>query len=147
MIMKRKATAIWSGTGKEGKGLLHTTSGMLNSTPYSFTTRFVSEDGKAGTNPEELLAASHAGCFNMALSFQLTGAGFTPDELHTDAVVTMDTTGAHFKIARIDLNLTANVPGITDLQFLELAQSAKDNCPISNALSAVEINLEAKLKN
>ena len=87
--MKRKSTAVWNGTGTEGKGNLNSTSGALQNTPYSFSARFVSEDGKAGTNPEELIAAAHAGCYAMALSFGLTAAGFPPTELKTDATVTI----------------------------------------------------------
>ena len=88
--MKRKSTAIWQGTGLEGKGTLTSTSGVLNNTPYSFTTRFKNEEGKAGTNPEELIAAAHAGCFTMALSFQLNKEGFTANELKTEAAVAIE---------------------------------------------------------
>jgi osmotically inducible protein OsmC len=143
--MKRKSTAVWNGSGKEGSGKLTSTSGVLKETPYSFAARFVSEDGKAGTNPEELIAAAHAGCFSMALSFQLGGAGFTPDELHTDAIVNLENVDGGFKIQRIDLVLTGKVPGIDKDQFLELATAAKKNCPVSQALSAVEITLSAEL--
>jgi osmotically inducible protein OsmC len=143
--MKRKSTAVWNGTGKEGSGKLTSTSGVLKETPYSFAARFVSEDGKAGTNPEELIAAAHAGCFSMALSFQLGGAGFTPDELHTDAIVNLENVDGGFKIQRIDLVLTGKVPGLDKEKFLELATAAKKNCPVSQALSAVEITLSAEL--
>ena len=145
--MKRKSTAIWNGTGKEGSGKLISTSGVLNETPYSFAARFLSEDGKAGTNPEELIAAAHAGCFNMALSFQLGGAGFTPDELKTTAVVSMENIDGHFKITGIELQLTGVVPGIDEAKFLEIANNAKKSCPVSQALAAVDITLKAELKS
>jgi osmotically inducible protein OsmC len=143
--MIRKSSAVWNGTGKEGKGVLTSTSGVLNNTPYSFAARFESEDGKAGTNPEELIAAAHAGCFTMALSFQLAGAGFTATELITEAAVKVDQVEGGFKITSIKLTLTGQVPNITEEQFLELAKAAKEGCPVSQALSAVEISLDAKL--
>lgn len=143
--MKRRSTAIWNGSGKEGSGKLTSTSGVLKETPYSFAPRFVSEDGKAGTNPEELIAAAHAGCFSMALSFQLGGAGFTPDELKTEAIVNLENVDGGFKIQRIDLVLQGKVPGIDKEKFLELANTAKKNCPVSQALSSVEITLTAEL--
>ncbi len=143
--MIRKSSAVWNGTGKEGKGTLTSTSGVLNNTPYSFAARFESEDGKAGTNPEELIAAAHAGCFTMALSFQLAGAGFTPTELKTDAAVKVDPVEGGFKITSIKLTLTGQVPNISEEKFLELANAAKEGCPVSQALSAVEISLDAKL--
>ena len=107
--MIRKAKAAWQGTGKDGTGNLTTDSGVLSSTPYSFKTRFESEKG---TNPEELIAAAHAGCFTMALAFQLQGAGFTPTELTTEAAVSLDKDGDGFKISKSHLTLRANVPGI-----------------------------------
>jgi len=143
--MIRRSSAVWNGSGKEGKGTLTSTSGVLNSTPYSFAARFESEDGKAGTNPEELIAAAHAGCFTMALSFQLSGAGFVPDELKTAAAVKVESSDAGFSIASITLKLEAKVPGITEEKFTELANAAKAGCPVSKALSAVEIILDAKL--
>lgn len=143
--MKRKSTAIWNGTGKEGSGKLSSTSGVLKDTPYSFDTRFTSEDGKAGTNPEELIAAAHAGCFNMALSFQLGGEGFTPDELNTEAVVHVENIDGQFKIVKIDLKLKGKVPGIEKDKFMEIAEKAKKECPVSQALSSVEITLTAEL--
>lgn len=143
--MKRKANAIWKGSGKEGGGVLTTQSGVFNEQPYSFKLRFENEDGTQGTNPEELIAAAHAGCFNMALSFQLGGAGFTPDELNTDAVVMLENVGSGFKITSITLNLSGHVPGISEEKFLELATVAKENCPISQALSSVPTTLNAKL--
>jgi len=143
--MIRKANAVWHGTGKEGNGTLTSPSSVLNNTPYSFNSRFVNEDGKAGTNPEELIAAAHAGCFSMALSFQLSGAGFTPTELATEASLRMEQEGGGFKIKSIHLSLTGKVPNITEAQFKELADEAKKNCPVSQALSAIEITLSATL--
>ncbi len=144
--MKRRASAVWNGSGKEGSGTLSSTSGVLDNTPYSFAARFVSEDGKAGTNPEELIAAAHAGCFTMALSFQLGNAGFTADELSTEAVVTVENPdGSGFKIMKIELSLKGKVPGIDKDKFLELANNAKKGCPVSQALSTVDITLSAEL--
>jgi lipoyl-dependent peroxiredoxin len=144
-MFKRTSTANWKGTGLEGSGKLSMQSGVLEDQPYSFKTRFQSEDGKAGTNPEELLAASHAGCFAMALSFILTGAGHPPEELDVSAIVTMKSEGVHWSVAGIELELQAKVPGIDAAKFQELAGQAKSGCPISKALSAVPISLNAKL--
>ncbi len=144
--MKRKSTAIWQGTGLEGKGTLTSTSGVLNNTPYSFTTRFKNEEGKAGTNPEELIAAAHAGCFTMALSFQLNKEGFTANELKTEAAVAIEQIGDHWEIKSVHLDLIGEVPGLTTERFIELAGVAKANCPVSMALKAIEITLTAKLK-
>jgi osmotically inducible protein OsmC len=144
--MKRKATSVWKGTGKEGTGTLTTQSGALKDLPYSFKLRFENEDGKQGTNPEELIGAAHAGCFNMALAVQLENAGFTPDRLHTDAHVTFEKTDAGFTITTIKLILDANVSGISEDKFMELANGAKEGCPISRALNA-EISLEATLQD
>ena len=144
-MFKRTSTANWKGNGLEGKGALSLQSGVFKDQPYSFKTRFQSEDGKAGTNPEELLAASHAGCFAMALSFILTGAGHPPEELDVSAVVTMKSEGVHWSVAGIELKLQAKVPGIDLAKFQELAAQAKTGCPISKALSAVPISLDAKL--
>jgi len=143
--MKRRATAIWQGNGADGKGSLSSTSGVLNKTPYSSTMRFKNEDGLAGTNPEELIAAAHGGCFAMALSFALTAAGFTATELKVEAAVSLEKLTDHWEIIGINLDLTGSVPGITEEKFLELAGTAKVNCPVSRALKAVEITLSAKL--
>ena len=144
--MKRRATAVWRGTGLEGSGTLTGKSGVLNETPYSTKVRFQNEDGTEGTNPEELVAAAHAGCFNMALSFQLVAAGFTADELNTEAVVTIEKQDeGGFAITGISLDLKGKVPGISKEQFEELANGAKVNCPISKALSAVPIELAIEL--
>jgi osmotically inducible protein OsmC len=139
--IRREASAQWQGAGKDGKGTLTTQSGTLRDTPYSFHTRF--EDG-AGTNPEELIAAAHAGCFSMALAFQLSGAGHPPQELRTTAKLRMDQDGAGFKIAAITLSLKARVPGISRDEFQRLADAAKAGCPVSKVLNA-EITLEAEL--
>jgi osmotically inducible protein OsmC len=144
--MKRTSTAVWQGSGLEGKGTLTTPSGVFQNQPYSFKTRFQNEDGKAGTNPEELIAAAHAGCFNMALSFQLVGAGFTADELRTTATLTMekDPVGDGFTITTVHLDLQARVPGIDQAKFQELANQAKQNCPVSKVLNA-KITMAAQL--
>lgn len=143
--MVRKSSAVWNGTGLEGKGTLTSTSGVLSNTPYSFAARFESEDGKAGTNPEELIAAAHAGCFAMALSFQLNGAGFTPTELKAESAVKLDKVENGFKVTSIALTLQAQIPDITEEKFQELAKAAKEGCPISQALSSVDITLTATL--
>ncbi|HEY1006513.1 MAG TPA: OsmC family protein [Sphingobacteriaceae bacterium] len=142
--MIRKSTAIWSG-GKDGRGQLSSTSGVLQDTPYSFSTRFENEEGKAGTNPEELIAAAHAGCFSMAFSFALAGAGFTAEQVRTEAAVKIEKSGEGFAITSIHLTLEGKVPGVSAEKFEELAQSAKQNCPVSKALQAVDISLDARL--
>lgn len=142
--MIRKASVVWHGTGKDGSGTLSTQSGALKNLPYTWKTRFGDESGTSGTNPEELIAAAHASCFTMATSFQITGAGFTPEELSTNAVLTMEQSGVHWSIVAIKLELTAKVPGLTDEKFQELAKNAKEGCPVSRALK-VDITLEAKL--
>lgn len=144
--MKRRSTALWRGNGPEGKGTLTSTSGVLKETPYSAYLRFVSEDGKAGTNPEELIAAAHAGCFAMALSFVLTGAGFVPTDLKAEATVTVDKVEDHWEIKSSHLDLVGDVPGISEEMFIELAGKAKATCPVSMALKAIEVTLTARLK-
>ena len=139
--MIRKAKAIWHGTGRAGDGNLTTDSGVLDNTPYSFKTRFENEKG---TNPEELIAAAHAGCFTMALAFQLQGAGFTPTELITDAAVSLDPEGQGFRISRSALTLRAKVPDLDQATFDRLAGDAEKNCPVSKVLNAA-ITLDAKL--
>lgn len=143
--MRRTATAVWKGTGLEGSGSLTTPSGVLAAQPYSTKMRFADKDGRSGTNPEELVAAAHAGCFAMALSFQLTGAGFPPDSLDVESAITMAQTGNDWAFSGIALTLKASVPGISAEQFAELANNAKVGCPISKALSAVPITLDASL--
>ncbi len=142
--MIRTGSAVWNGTIKEGNGTLTTPSGVLNATPYSFKLRFESESGQEGTNPEELIAAAHAGCFSMALSGQLTRAGFTPESLATSAAVTLEQKDGGFAITKVHLTLDAKVPGITSEQFHELANAAKAGCPVSKVLNA-EITLTATL--
>lgn len=135
--MKRTATANWKGSGKEGKGLLSTQSGVLHDTQYSFTSRF--ESG-IGTNPEELVGAAHAGCFTMKLSFNLNGAGFTADNIDTKSTITFEN-GA---IVESHLEVTASIPGIDQAKFDELVADAEQNCPISKLLNT-KITVEAKL--
>ncbi len=140
--MKRKATAIWKGSGPEGSGNLSAPSGFFDNTPYSAKTRFENEDGKAGTNPEELIAAAHAGCFNMALSFQISGKDKTAEELDTTATVTIEKQDNGFSITGIHLDLKGKVPGMDEETFKELANAAKEGCPVSKALKAVPITLD-----
>jgi len=135
--MKRTATALWTGTGKEGNGKLSTQSGVLKDTAYAFNTRFENEKG---TNPEELIAAAHAGCFAMKLSFNLSGEGFKPTSLHTDCEITFE----DGTVKQSKLILKAEVEGITEEKFNELVNDAKDNCPISKLLNT-EIVVEASL--
>ena len=139
--MIRKAKAIWHGTGRAGSGHLSSESGVLAETPYSFRTRFENEKG---TNPEELIAAAHAGCFTMALAFQLQGGGYTPTELRTEAAVTLDPEGQGFRITRSALTLRATVPNLDEATFTRMAREAEKNCPVSKLLNA-EITLDAKL--
>ena len=139
--MIRKAKALWHGTGRDGSGALTSDSGVLNATPYSFKTRFENEKG---TNPEELIAAAHAGCFTMAVAFQLQGAGYTPTELSTEAAVSIDRDGQGFKITRSALSLRAKVQNLSDADFQRMAHDAEKNCPVSRVLNA-EITLDAKL--
>jgi osmotically inducible protein OsmC len=140
--MKRKAAAEWKGSLKEGKGTLSSDSGVLASTQYSFSTRF--EEG-VGTNPEELIAAAHAGCFSMALSGQLGNAGLTAESIRTQAAVTLEKGGGGFSITAIHLDVTAKVPGADEQAFQTAARNAKDNCPVSKLLNA-KITMEAKLE-
>jgi lipoyl-dependent peroxiredoxin len=144
-MLKRTSTAVWRGTGPKGTGSITTMSGALKDAPYGFQTRFASEDGKAGTNPEELIAAAHASCFTMALSFQLTNAGHEPTELRTTATVSMEKQDAGWTITGIALDTQGVVPGVDAAKFGELAETAKTGCPISRALAAVPITLSAKL--
>jgi osmotically inducible protein OsmC len=139
--MIRKATAVWHGTGRDGSGALTTGSGVLSDTPYGFKTRFENEPG---TNPEELIAAAHAGCFTMALAFQLQTAGFTAEELTTEAAVSLEPEGGGFTITRSALTLRAKVPGLDQARFDELTGVAEKTCPVSKLLKA-EITLTATL--
>lgn len=138
--MKRTASAIWNGDLKSGKGTVSTQSGVLKSTAYSFTTRF--ENG-IGTNPEELIAAAHAGCFAMALSAALGQKGFVPQELSVQASLTLEQVNGNWTITTIHLDLTGRVPGIDAAKFEEIAKDAKANCPVSRVLKA-EISLSTK---
>jgi osmotically inducible protein OsmC len=140
--MQRTATAVWTGSLKEGKGAISTQSGVLNEAPYSFVTRF--ENGK-GTNPEELIAAAHAGCFTMALSAQLGTMNFTPQSLRTTATLSLEKLDAGWTISKIHLDLNARIPGISKEAFDTAAASAKSNCPVSRLLKA-EITLTASLE-
>jgi osmotically inducible protein OsmC len=140
--MKRSASAVWNGGLKDGKGSISTQSGVLADTQYSFGTRF--EEGN-GTNPEELIAAAHAGCFSMALSAQLGNAGQTAERIQTEATVTLEKTDEGFTVTAVHLKVRAKVPGATPPDFDKAAQAAKAGCPISRLLKA-EITMETKLE-
>ncbi|MBA1146474.1 OsmC family protein [Ectothiorhodospiraceae bacterium WFHF3C12] len=140
--MKRNASAVWQGGLQDGKGTLTTDSGVLQTTPYSFATRF--EDEK-GTNPEELIGAAHAGCYSMALSMILGQANLTPERIETHAQVTLEEDGGGFSITAVHLNVTANVPGADQATFDKCANDAKAGCPVSKVLNA-EITMDAKLE-
>ena len=137
--MKRNATAVWNGSGKEGSGHLSTQSTAISNAQYSYNSRF--EEG-VGTNPEELIAAAHAGCFSMKLSFVLGAAGFTPESIETRCDITLEPAAG---ITTSELSCKAKVPGIDAAQFEELAQKAKAECPVSKALGAIQISLTASL--
>jgi osmotically inducible protein OsmC len=139
--MIRKARAVWHGTGRDRKGNLSTDSGVLAETPYSFKTRFENEHG---TNPEELIAAAHAGCFTMAIAFGLQAGGFTPTEPTIEAAVTLEPEGQGFRISRSALTLRAQVPKLDQTTFTRIAGEAEKNCPVSMVLNAA-ITLDAKL--
>jgi len=144
--MDRKATAVWQGTLKEGKGTLDTQSGALKGLPYDFKARFEDESGRAGTNPEELLGAAHAGCFAMQLSALLTEHGTPPEKLEATAAVSVGpASGGGFAISKSAITLTATIPGISEEDFTSLANKAKESCPLSKALSAIEVTLDANL--
>ena len=139
--MKKTASAIWQGGLKDGTGLLSTESGALKQNPYGFNTRF---EGSPGTNPEELIGAAHAGCFSMALSMMLGEAGLTADRIDTAVEVTLDKLPDGFAITAVHLVLRAKVPGASEAQFLEIANKAKEGCPVSKVLNA-KISLDAAL--
>jgi lipoyl-dependent peroxiredoxin len=141
--MKRSASAVWQGNLKDGKGSISTESGVLSHTPYSFSTRF--EKGH-GTNPEELVAAAHAGCFSMALSAELGKAGITPDSIQTTANLTMDRLEAGWTVTAIQLEVIARIPGGDQAKFKAAANMAKVGCPISRLLNA-KITMEARLSD
>ncbi len=140
--MKRKASAVWHGSLKDGKGSLLTESGVLRETQYSFSTRF--ENG-SGTNPEELIAAAHAGCFAMAFSAELGKAGLTPEAIHATATVSLDKTDAGWTVTASHLDVTAKVPGADKTQILSIANVAKLGCPISRLLKA-SVTMDAKVE-
>lgn len=139
--MNRKASAIWRGGLKDGKGAISTDSGVLKDTQYSFSTRF--ENG-VGTNPEELIAAAHAGCFSMAFSAELGKAGITPETINTTATVTLEKTDAGFTVTKSHLDVTAKIPGVDQAKALEIANAAKAGCPISRLLKCT-ITMDAKI--
>ena len=141
--MQRKGSAVWTGGLKDGKGTVSTQSGVLKDTQYSFATRF--ENG-VGTNPEELLAAAHAGCFSMAFSGQLGAAGLTAERIATDAIVSLEKTDNGFGITSVHLTMTAKVPGATQQQFETAANNAKAGCPVSKLFNT-KITLDAKLES
>lgn len=138
--MKRKANVVWKGDGENGSGELTTGSGAIQKLPYDYKMRFKNDDGKLGTNPEELIAAAHAGCFNMKLSFVLNENGFSPESLETESVLTF----VDGVVESIELSLSAKVPDISNEKFNECAEEAKDNCPISGLLNC-EISLSSTL--
>ncbi|HVM59595.1 MAG TPA: OsmC family protein [Verrucomicrobiae bacterium] len=140
--MKRKASAVWNGGLKDGKGAISTESGVLQDTQYSFSTRF--ENG-IGTNPEELIAAAHAGCFSMALSAQLSGSNLRPDRIATTATVTLEKLDAGWTLTAVHLDVSAKVPNATPAAFETAARNAKAGCPISRVLNAT-ISMEARLE-
>ena len=138
--MKRKVNAVWNGDGADGKGFLTVQSGAFKQKPYSFKTRFENDNGKLGTNPEELIASALAGCFSMKMAFVLNEADFNPTELNTDAVLTFE----DGSIKSIGLSLKGKVPNIDDKKFSELAEDAKINCPVSGVLNC-DITVDASL--
>jgi osmotically inducible protein OsmC len=141
--MQRKASAVWKGTLKEGAGTISSDSGVLKSSPYSFTTRF---ENAPGTNPEELIAAAHAGCFSMALAAQLTAAQLTPEQIATTATLSLEKIEAGWTITKVHLDVAARVPGASAEAFQTAAATAKVNCPVSRVLKA-EITMSARLEN
>lgn len=141
--MKRNASAVWSGDLKSGKGTISSDSGALSETQYSFKTRF--ENGN-GTNPEELIAAAHAGCFSMALSHELASAGLTPDRVATKATVQLDQVEGGFEISAVHLDVDAKVPGADQARFDQIAGKAKEGCPVSKVLNA-KISMTARLES
>ncbi len=144
--MNRHATAVWKGSLTEGSGTLDMQSGAFSGQPYSFKGRFQDESGKSGTNPEELIAAAHAGCFAMQLSHFLAENGTPADKLDAKAVVTYGpASGGGFEITESRITLKGTVPGIEAAKFKELAEKAKDGCPVSKALGAIKVSLDASL--
>ncbi|MBA3539766.1 MAG: OsmC family peroxiredoxin [Deltaproteobacteria bacterium] len=145
-MLKRSSTVVWHGSGPKGTGTISTQSGALKEQPYSSDARFVSEDGMAGTNPEELVGAAHASCFTLALAYQLTKAGLEATELRTTATVSMEKQDIGWTIVAINLDTQGSAPGVDAAKFTELAENAKKGCPMSRALAAVStITMTAKL--
>ncbi|WP_213878122.1 OsmC family protein [Pseudomonas sp. dw_358] len=142
--MKKTASAVWKGDLKSGIGSISTETGVLKDAPYGFKARF---EGGPGTNPEELIGAAHAGCFSMAFSMILGGAGLTADEIRTTAEVTLDKVGEGFEITAVHLILAAKIPGATQQQFDELSKAAKEGCPVSKVLKGANITLSATLES
>lgn len=140
--MKRIGSASWKGAGKDGNGTLSTQSTVLDNVQYSFGSRF--ENGK-GTNPEELIGAAHAGCFSMAFSLMLTGEGFKPESIDTQATVSIDPKDGGFEITTIHLKVSGKVPGMDGAKFKEIAEKAKVGCPVSKLLKGAQISMEATL--
>ena len=138
--MKRKVNAIWNGNGADGKGYLTTQSGAIDNMPYNFKSRFENEDGRLGTNPEELIASALSGCFNMKLAFVLNEEDYEPEKLETNALLSFE----HGAITNIHLELMGLVPNIEESNFKKLAENAKENCPISGALNC-RISMNASL--
>jgi len=141
--MKRKASAVWQGDLKSGRGTISTDSGVLSKVPYSFGTRF--ENG-SGTNPEELIAAAHAGCFSMALSAQLAEVGLTPESLSTTSTVTLEKLDSGFAIPQVHLDVVAKIPNVSEAAFNKAAENAKSGCPISKLFKA-NITMNARLES
>jgi len=141
--MQRKASAVWKGGLKDGKGTVSATSGVLSNTPYSFSTRF---ENAPGTNPEELIAAAHAACFSMALSAQLGGANLTPENISTSATLTMEKQDSGWAITAVHLDVVARVPNADAAAFQKAADNAKSGCPVSKVLKA-NITMDAKLQS
>ena len=144
--MTRSASAHWSGSLSDGSGAISTETGALSEKPYSFSSRF-EQDGEAGTNPEELLGAAHAGCFTMQVSHNLAEAGHPPQRAETTAEVHLQQVEGGFEIPKIHLVFQADVPGISDDDFQRIARDAKENCPLSKVLRAAEITLDATLQS
>ncbi|MFP7570767.1 OsmC family protein [Marivita sp. S2033] len=141
-MIKKTASAHWSGGLKDGKGQISTESGVLDEQPYGFNTRF---ENKPGTNPEELIGAAHAGCFSMALSMILGDYDATADSIDTKATVSLEEQAGGFTITKVHLDLEAKIPGLSEDDFHKAAQTAKENCPVSKVLAGADITLDAKL--
>jgi lipoyl-dependent peroxiredoxin len=144
MIHKRTGTAVWHGSGPKGSGALTSLSGALKDLPYNAHARFVSEDGRDGTNPEELIAAAHSGCFTLAFAYQISNAGHEAKELKTTATVSLEKQQIGWTVIAIHLDVEGSVPGMDAAKFEELANNAKKGCPISRLLAATPLTMNAK---